>query len=449
MKLPHNLESEAVVLGKMINSINCVNLAVDELDCHDFYNPKSIAIFSAMKALYVDGTDITTLTVCDKVDPSSGVDIAYLYGLTQFGGFEDLEHFMAILKRCSQQRKVIHCLYGCLPLSEENKMEPQDVQAKIVKDLESIFSEVKTQERHISQILTENFRDSGLSLLDFIEKQQERFSLGQYTLQGLPSGYPRLDDTLDGFCKGHYIIIGARPGSGKTTFVLNLIKNMAQKRIPIGFFSLEMTSDDVGYNLACLCAGIESKQAKRGNIDFTQYQNLVAAVKHMESFPLWIEDQSSLRISQLCARAKRMKANHGIQVLFIDYLGEVKGDGKYPNRQEQIQDVSKSLRGLAKDLKIPIICICQLNRESEKDSRVPRKSDLRESGQIEADAHSILLLHRPDQEDKFDKPGQVQLHIVKNRFGEERRIDFAFKKTTGEILEYEYNIQEPKQEREF
>ncbi len=146
----------------------------------------------------------------------------------------------------------------------------------------------------------------------------------------------------------------------------------------------------------------------------------------------------SRSLSQLIARAKRMVIANGIEILFIDYLGEVKGDGRFANKQEEIQSVSKGLRGLAKKLKIPIICIAQLNRETEKENRVPRKSDLRESGQIEADAHSILLLHRPSVDDKMDHPGMVKVFIVKNRFGREGCIHFSFEGDKGRFSEIDY-----------
>ena len=212
--------------------------------------------------------------------------------------------------------------------------------------------------------------------------------------------------------------------------------NIAVKQnIPIGFFSLEMSCDDFVHNITCQEAKVSSKEVKRGFVKDIDLNNLINAVSRLQNSNIYIDDQSNISIAQLAVRTRRMVQTNNVKVIFIDYLGEITSDIKFPNRQEYMQYISKGVRAIAKNLKIPIVCVAQLNRDSEKANRAPIKADLRESGQIEADAHTIILLHRPDLDDKFDKPGLIQAHIVKNRFGEECRVDFGFEKTTGCILE--------------
>lgn len=443
MKIPYNIEAEAIVLGRIFNNSTAAGIALDYLDSLDFYEAKHIEIFTAMKTLFNASSEITPLTVCEE---TSG-DIAYLIGLTRFDGFDDLEYFMTILKRCSQQRKIIYALHGVLPLAENDKVPPEEIHVKLTKDLERIFSDSPTDEIHISKVLMEDFRQTGKSMMEFIRTQQQRFAKGENTIIGLSTGYPRLNDLIEGFCPGHYIIIAGRPGHGKTTLALNLMRNMASKNAPIGLFSLEMTKDDISYGLACLDAKISSKQAKRGNISQAQMLSLEESTKKIAKYPIWIEDQSRIRISQLCSKARRMKNNHNIQALFIDYLGEIQAEGKFFSRQEQVQENSKLIRALAKDLQIPVICLCQLNRDSEREGRPPRKSDLRESGQIEADAHVIMMIHNPNAQGNLPC-SPMKLFIVKNRFGEEKNLDFLFQGSTGEIFECEYNMKEPQEDFE-
>jgi len=192
--------------------------------------------------------------------------------------------------------------------------------------------------------------------------------------------------------------------------------------------------------MGCIASGLDSGRVTRGLMNHEEFQRIVVAMNAVADLPIVIDEQESLKISQVISRAKRMVAVNQTEILFVDYLGEVKGDGKFSSKQEEVQAVSKGLRGLAKKLRIPIVCIVQLNRDMEKEERTPRKSDLRESGQIEADAHSILLLNRPSAEDENKQPGLTKLHIVKNRFGRETTIHFNFEGDKGLFTEIDYSF---------
>ncbi len=440
--LPMDLQAEAIILGRMMSSINVANDVFDVLNETDFFLPEHQTIFRAMLQLFKTEAEIEPISICRiaKSLDKNFKDDFLVYGLevhrSSYG--DDATHFIEVVKECSILRRLIAQGREMMTKAGNRTISASQLQSEITANLDLIFNE-KTDNslHHVGSAYLKEYRDSGKNFLQYIEKKQEDYLANRCTLSGYPSGYPILDETLDGFNKGHFIIIGARPGVGKTTFILNLIKGLIGNGLRIGFFSLEATLNDIALSYACLTAGIDSKAVKQGKINPYEFTQLASAVSSIHKQPFFLDEKGSLKISQVMARTKRMIANHGIQVLFVDYIGEVKGDSKFVNKQEEMQVVSRGLRAIAKQMNIPVICVAQLNRQSEINNRIPTKADLRESGQIEADAHSIIMLHRPDQADPNNYPGILNAHIVKNRYGEEKKISFNFNKSTGYISELE------------
>lgn len=459
IKLPVDLQAEAVVLSRMMASVNVVNDVFDTLTDADFFLPEHQAIFKAMQILFKSDAEIEPEAVCRVIKQHfpDRVDDFLVYGLEVHRSHytDDATHYIENVKDYSIYRRLIHQAKEILSIAASAKVPPSQMQSEITSNLDMIFNEKSENNLyHLGESYFSEYRESGKSYLQYLEKKQEDFANGRYTLSGMPSGFNLLDETIDGFNKGHFIIIGARPGVGKTTFILNLIRGMSKKNLKIGFFSLEATLSEIAHSYACVCAGVESGRAKKGRIDAEEYQRIVEVVNKMKTSNIWIDERASLKINQVIARTKRMIAHQNIDILFVDYLGEVKGDGKFTTKQEEMQVVSRGLRAIAKQMNIPVVCVAQLNRESEKGNRIPIKSDLRESGQIEADAHAIIMLHRPDMEDKNNFPGILNAHIVKNRYGEEKKISFSFEKKTGVLTELpEFvnprNLDEPPQKDPF
>lgn len=461
---------EHMLFARMMLSVNAVNLAMTQLNESDFDKINDKAIFSSMAQLYKQNHVVEPLNVVTVLaahfpkflDHSLVISLTGLYGN---GDHSEVQQFINQIKTTSQYRKIFDVAKRVAQKAADKHDKPEEIQRFILTETEQVFN---TASSLTTKTLKEDgdFLDSQMNYLEFISKQISDFQQGKHTFRGVPTGYSKLDDILSGICKGHFIIIGARPGVGKTTFALNLMymlmKRMRQK---IGFFSFEMTADEVAHKLICLHANIDSESALRGKISYEQYQAIIASKKYCENLPLFIEDQAPLTIDQVIARTKRLVATENIDMLFVDYLGEIKGTGDTGTKQEEIQQVSRGLRQLAKSLRIPVICICQLNRKSEDEQRPPRKSDLRESGQIEADAHSILMLHQePKQlvakvsdhynnqvsEDdfyskkdaQFDKDNfhksTTKVYIVKNRFGPQGVVHFGFEGNTGKFFELDY-----------
>ncbi len=437
--IPQDAQMEFTLLARMLKSINALNEAMYELKGSDFFDPRHQAIFSSMKIIYSMDCklELETLLPVLKDNFPLHADMGYLQTLNFYGSSDESEFkfFIKEIKRFSMLRQILHISQECNSKVTKNS-DPLAIQFEVLQNFENIMN--NTQDSNIKtlhEIGSENFSESNLDFLKFVESQMEKYALGISTLRGLPTGFQRLDNSICGLCPGHFIVIAARPGVGKTTFALNMMRNIASRKIPIGFFSLEMTSEEAYQKLAAIASGIPANSIRDGTFSPSLFQDLVSAYHEIAELPIFIDDQSSLPVSQLIARTKRMIDANAIKVLFIDYLGEVKGEGKFGTKQEEVASVSKALRHLAKSCQIPIVCIAQLNRQNETENRAPRKSDLRESGQIEADAHSILLLYRAGQDNIKSPKDLCDVIIAKNRFGSEGKIVFDFKVASGLFTE--------------
>ncbi len=443
IKLPSNVQSEMFLIARMLSSIDCVNESIGSLQSSDFVESKHQVIFDAIRSLYSKDCEIEPMSVASEMSKmkNGSDDVAYLFGLRayQFGDHSEVKIFIDNILEASRLRKLIHIGSQISFDAAGGEKTAQQVQVSSLTKIENIFSgDFDKGVFTMPELLKKDFAESGKEILSYLEDQMEKHRRGIKNFRGIPCGFYKLDNILSGFCRGHFIVVGARPGIGKTTFCLNLILKLAKKGVKVGFFSLEMTAEEAQMKMLCIDSGLNSEKVSNGSMSHDEYRQIVVSAKTIGNLNIVIDQQESLTISQLISRAKRMVIANGIEILFIDYLGEIKGDGKFANKQEEIQSVSKGLRGLAKKLKIPIVCIAQLNRDTEKENRTPRKSDLRESGQIEADAHSILLLHRPSADDTMDQPAKVYVYIVKNRFGREDCVHFAFEGDKGRFSEIDY-----------
>lgn len=443
IELPIHPDAEKIVLGKMMCSIDSANILFENLEETDFQSTTNRAIFRAGYALFKAdrGIDPTAILAQLEADSPAYADYSMVNGLHQMAFFlpSNVIQYIELVRDYSVYRKTILFSKEMMDSAASKKLTSNQLKNKFLEESDVIFKGLNSISiRSLTDVGAVNFRDSGKTFLEYVEFKQEMARLGQNTISGYLSSYTKLDDCLEGWNRGHYIIVGARPGIGKTTFIMNLMKNFTQRNLKVGFFSLEMAKEDVLERFACIYGGVDYKKMKRGTgMTTDDFQAIVMAYKSI-SDSIYIDDQPNLYLSQLSARAKRMVNGLGVQILFIDYLSEVKGELRFPNKQEEMQHVSKGIRAIAKNLNVPVICIAQLNRESEKQNRIPIKSDLRESGQIEADAYSILLLHR----DEKVRPGILSLAVVKNRLGKESVFDFTFDGSTGQIKELGYYKQD-------
>lgn len=268
------------------------------------------------------------------------------------------------------------------------------------------------------------------SLLEEIELRKKRKDSGLSNYQGVCSGYPILDETLGSFQKGATYYIGARSSMGKTTFMLNLIKNMLDK-YRIGIFSLEMDLDIITMKIASILTDLKYNQLSSGDLTQVQLEQFKLNLEALNKSSVFLEGPKPITIHKLRSRAKRMKENFNIDILFIDYLTRIQPSGDNFNKHLEVDEVSKGLQSLAKELEIPIVCFAQLNRAStgrKENGKVlpPTLVDFRESGSIEEDCDGAIFLHRPDYYDPLDHPGQIKVIIAKNRLeGTLKTIEYS------------------------
>lgn len=432
IEMPCCKQSEQLVLGSMINSINSINEACSILVESDFYFLSHRKIFLASYQLMQEDSPCDVHLLSEKLKEKNELDgvggVRALIDLSQNAGTSvHVEEYCTIIKNKSLLRKII---YSCQTGIQKSCTlpDPEAVLEELQKNLFNVIANKKHEFSTLEKIATGRDLDPPKTYLEKVQMFQEQRLRGEIVLPGIPSAWTELDEKIGGLIDSHFVVIGARPSVGKTTFSLNIILSMIKRDLPVGMFSLEMPAQDIVEKLVCLEAGLSHDLIRKGIISSEDYSHfLVPAYHKLLAKPFFIEDEGGLSISKLSARAKRMKESFGIKALVIDYLGQIRGD-KAENKQVEIANISVQLKALAKNLSIPVICLVQLNRKTEVDNRAPIMSDLRDSGQIEADADEILLLHRP-----MDKPGALEIHIAKNRYGSIGKLEGAFEKNTGRI----------------
>jgi replicative DNA helicase len=437
IKLPQDTELEKVVLSTMMNSQNALNYSCDIMNDNDFCMPDHKIIFNACKEMYLSNSAVDANLLVSHLNARD--ELAKMGGAIRIFTLSELapmalnfEHYANELQSITQLRKLTNiCLKGLEKVNDQ-KDSFVDILESLQKDLHSLEFKKNKDPISIGKIIE---GQDGISLIQKIEKAQECNRNGQIFLPGIPTGWNQLDQTIGGFVSKHLIILGARPSVGKTTFALNILLNFTMKlQRPAAFFSLEMSAEEVTEKMVCLYGQLSHDLVRKGIITSTEFATqLLPAAENLKSAKLIIDDAPST-LGALRSKARRLKEAFNIELLVIDYLGLIQGP-KSDNKQSEISQISISLKALAKEIDVPILCLCQLNRRLENEKRSPNLSDLRDSGQIEADADEVLLLHRPEVISSMDKPGCLQVIVAKNRYGSCKMIEYVFNGKLGLIQE--------------
>ena len=447
---PNSKESEMMVIGCMIAKVNSLNIAADALTSLDFYYSEHQVIFGCLKDLFKRDkpADIhlvsEELKRIDKLDEIGG--IAYLTTLAQYAGTSAyVEEYVELIKNKSILRRMI---YASQDIEKKALDEPKDVHTALDNAQAAFFSISQTTNtkagKPIKDILSGVISESGLPYLKELEQRQETFiEKGPEALSftGIPTGFADLDNTINGLAPSNLIILAGRPGMGKTAFALNVAENIAFKHeLPVGIFSLEMSAEQLLHRMICSQSEVESSKIQTGSLNGTEFQRVFKVVSEMQKAPVIIDDQPGLKITDLRARARRMKEAYDIQFLVIDYLQLLSGSSNNygsDNRQGEISEISRMLKNLARELNIPILCGSQLSRKvEERTGHRPMMSDLRESGAIEQDADIVIFLLRKEYYDPYDKPGLAEVIVGKNRHGKIGSIDVAYRKEFAQFANY-------------
>ena len=447
---PNSKESEMMVLGCMLTKVNSLNVSADALHSSDFYYTEHQIIFDVLKMLFKSDkpADIhlvaEELKRTDKLESIGGV--GYLTTLAQYAGTSAyIEEYVELIKNKSILRRMI---YAAQEIEKEALDEPSDVHGALDDAQATLFSISQQTNasagKHIKDIISGVKAESGLPYLKELEERQETYlEKGEEALAftGIPTGFTDLDKLINGLAPSNLVILAGRPGMGKTAFALNVAEHVSfNYKMPMGIFSLEMSAEQLLHRMICSQSEVESTKIQTGSLNGAEFQRVVQTINSMQKNFMIIDDQPGLKITDLRARARRMKEAYDIQLLVIDYLQLLSGSGSYSSsdsRQHEISEISRMLKNLARELNIPILCGSQLSRKvEERTGHRPMMSDLRESGAIEQDADIVMFLLRREYYDPYDKPGLAELIIGKNRHGKVGNVEIAYRKEFAQFANY-------------
>ena len=420
---PNDLIAEQAVLGSMLTDKDAVIAAIEVLKPDDFYRDDNKEIYSAMLELYGTGGNIDTITLSQQLTLRGTLDkvgsIAYIASLIDnVPTTTNVEEYIKIVEEKSTLRQLIKTANEILKLSYS---QTEDVNAIIEQTEKKIFDVLQNRNtRGYSSI-----KDILITTFDEIEKRYKNKS----KITGIPSGFTDLDLKISGLNSSDLIIVAARPAMGKSAFVLNIADYVAShQHVPVMLFSLEMSKEQLVNRILCSESEIDSMKLRNAELTSDDWLKLGQASGQLADIPLYIDDTPGLSSAELRAKCRKAKLEKNIGLVIIDYMQLMESKARNASRQQEISEISRSLKILAKDLNVPVIALSQLSRatESRTDHR-PMLSDLRESGAIEQDADIVLFLHREDYYDEnTDKKNIAEVIVAKNRNGATGSIELAW-----------------------
>ena len=422
---PQHIEAEQSILGGILIENEAINRVMEILDADDFYRDAHRRIFNALINLSErdEPADLITLTnelrKIDQLDSIGGA--SYLASLIDsVPTAANIEYYARIVKEKAILRKLIQTSTEIITQSYEDR-----------GDVEGFLDEA---ERSIFEISEKRVRPSFYPIREIVKQSFttiEKLFKKKEAVTGVPSGFKELDRMTAGFQPSDLIIIAGRPSMGKTAFCLDVAEYAAiGNKIPVAIFSLEMSKEQLVIRMLCSQANVEGTRLRTGYLNESDWPKLTIAAGNLSDAPIYIDDTAALSALELRAKARRLKSEHGLGMVIVDYLQLMRGRARVESRQQEISEISRSLKALAKELTIPVIAVSQLSRKTEeRTGNRPQLSDLRESGAIEQDADLILFIYRDEVYNRSeDNPnrGKAEVIIGKQRNGPIGKIDLAF-----------------------
>jgi replicative DNA helicase len=423
--LPHNLEAERSVLGAILVHNDAFNLAAQVINEKDFFRDAHRRIFDKMIALNERGAAIDFVTLKEELSRAGDLDEvggpAYIASLADgVPRATNVEYYARIVKEKSTLRSLIFAANKILTNAYEAEQEPEIILDEAESSIFSVADDrLKAGFVPMRDLVKESFPK--------IEQLFEQKRL----VTGTPTGFVDLDEMTRGLQPGDLIIVAARPSMGKTSLVLNISQYVAvQPGMTVGFFSLEMSKESLFIRMLTSEAQIDSHRLMSGAIGQKDYGRISHALESLSAMQLFIDDTANIGVMEMRAKARRLQAEHGLSLLVIDYIQLMSGRGRFENRTLELAAISRSLKGLAKELAVPIVVLSQLSRapEARSDHR-PQLSDLRESGALEQDADLVVLIYRDDVYNKdpnSENAGIAELILAKQRNGPTGTVKLAF-----------------------
>ena len=448
-QVPQNLDAERALLGFILLDNSALNTVVEQVSREDFFSESHRRIFQKMVELSENNRQMDVVTLSEELAREGWLEkvggVAYLAGLSEgvpFGTSANVTEYSRIVKEKSTLRRLINISENIISRAQQ---EGDDAETMI--DLaQGQFFEIASQKVKTGFLGIKEIVKSSFGTIDVL------FDRGQ-RVTGIETGYTDLDNMTSGLQRAELAILASRPSVGKTALALNISAYAAiEKRKSVGVISLEMSKESLLIRLLCAQGRIDSHKLRTGFSSREDWNRMSRALGRLAEAPLYIEDAPALSIMQIRAKARRLAAERGLDLLVVDYLQLITGGGRFENRTQEVSFISRSLKGIAKELNIPVLALSQLNRAPEgRTGHRPQLSDLRESGSIEQDADVVLFLHRPemyrhrDEEDGDEPAGKTELNVSKQRNGPTGQVNLVFLKPYA-LFENYSSMDEPLEE---
>ncbi len=425
---PQNVEAEASLLGAILIDSDAIVKIADTITAEDFYDPRHKHIYEAISRLYERREAIDVLTLADQLKNSGVLDIiggaGYLTELTNFvPTAAHVDQYADIVAQKALRRRLIKASHDMADLGMD---ESKDLR-ELIEDAESRLFEVSQQHVKQSVLSLEAILAESFERLDELHKDSNK-------IRGVTTGFKDMDNILAGLQRSDLFILAARPSMGKTAFSLNLAHNVAlMAKEPVLIFSLEMSKEQLVDRLLSMESGVDAWALRTGNLTDNDFEKLGHAMGSLSEAPIYIDDTPGITISDLRTKARREAHQHKLGLIIVDYLQLMSGGSKYGgdgNRVQEVSEISRGLKGIARELNVPLIALSQLSRSVESRSpQIPQLADLRESGSIEQDADVVAFIYREEYYNpETDRKNITDIFIRKHRNGPTDNLELYFER---------------------
>lgn len=420
---PQNLEAEMAVLGAMLLEKEAIGIAIEKLSSENFYSDIHKKLFTHVVSLYDENRPVDLLTLTERLRNQNELEAvggaSYIASiLNSVPTTANIEHYIRIVQEKSTLRRLIDASSDIVAQcydSPDDVTEILDIAEKKIFDISQ-----RRSDEGIS-----SFRDLVKDSIEAVEKLYQHKRL----VTGIATGFSDFDKMTSGLQPSDFIVFAGRPSMGKTSLALNIAEYVAiQENLPLAIFSLEMSKPQLVLRMLCSYSRVNIHRVRTGFLGESDFPRLVGAAGELSTAPIFIDDTPGISVMELRAKARRLKAKHDIKLVIVDYLQLMQSvSRRAENRQQEIAEISRAFKGLARELNIPVIVLSQLNRAVEgRESHRPQLSDLRESGAIEQDADVVVLLLRKEYYDPGDSPGVTDVIVAKQRNGPTGDIKLRF-----------------------
>ncbi|MFH1878615.1 MAG: replicative DNA helicase, partial [Candidatus Omnitrophota bacterium] len=419
-----SLEAEVAVLGSMLLDKEAIAKAIEQIEEYAFYSDANRNIFQAVVELFDNNEAVDMVTLIEALKKKNLLEkVGGVTYVTQLANSiptsANVDHYIRIVREKYLLRSLINTATQIVADSFDATSEVENILDRAEKQIFDITSNKKREMRvaHMKEIIKES-----IETIDRLYQRKENIT-------GIPTGFHDLDAMMAGLQKSDFIVLAGRPSMGKSALAISMLEYAGVvEKVPCAYFSLEMSKDQLAQRMLCSLAGVNAHKVRTGFFSQSDWPKLVTAAGKLSESLIYIDDTPGITAIEVRAKARRLKARHDIQLLIIDYLQLMTGGGKIENRQQEISDISRSMKALARELDIPIVALSQLSRavEQRADHR-PMLSDLRESGAIEQDADVVMLLLREEYYNPTeDNKGITEVIIAKQRHGPVGTVKLAF-----------------------